>query len=104
MLFTPLFPPHSSVGAAYDRHQLFDLTPLVRLVARGDRVLNAVTHMVAQDFFFQATQSSTHRSDLRYDVDAVPILLYHPAEASNLTFNALQAFGGGCLDVFPHVP
>src|SRR4029077_3447049 len=62
MLFTPLPTPHSSVRAAYDRHQLFDLTPLVGLVARSNRMLDAMAHVIAEDFLFQPAQRALLRS------------------------------------------
>src|SRR3954469_13581903 len=45
--------PRSALRPPDDVHQLFDLPALLGLVARRDRMLDAVPHVIAQDFLFQ---------------------------------------------------
>src|SRR5204862_432000 len=56
---------------------LRDLLALIGLVAAGDRVLDAMRHVIPQHFLLHAAQRGPHRRDLRDYVDAVAILLDH---------------------------
>ena len=47
--------------------------------------------MVAKNFLFETPQSSTHRRDLRYDVDAISVLLDHSGESSDLPLDSDEA-------------
>src|ERR1043166_9928895 len=92
---SPLRPPHHV-------HQLGDLAPLIGLVARGDRVLDAMGDVVAQDFLLGAAQRRAYRRDLRDDVDAVAVVFDHAGEPPHLPLDALQALEARRLDVLAH--
>src|SRR5882757_6051351 len=94
----------SSVGAADHVHQFRDLAALVGLVARRDRVLDAMGDMVAQDFLLDPAQRRPRRRDLRDDVDAVAVVLHHAGEAANLALYPVQPFQDGSLDLLAHAP
>lgn len=85
-------------------HQFRDLPALIGPVAAVDRVFHAVRHVILKDFFFDATQCGAHRRDLSDDINAVAIVIDHLREPANLTFDAVQAFLTGCLDVLSHDP
>ena len=61
-------------------------------------MLDTVRCMVLQQSFFGAAQGRPNRGYLRDDVDAVSILVDHPHQAANLTFNPAQPFTA-CLSV-----
>ena len=93
--------PSTSISSAI-------LLPLVGLVAGGDRVLDAMGDVVAQDLLLDAAQRGAHRGDLRHDVDAVAVLLDHAGEAAHLAFDAAQPlqarrswFRSACLTIYP---
>src|SRR5712671_4716967 len=94
----------SSIGAAYHIHQFRDLAALVGLVARGNRVLDAMGDMVAQDFLLDPAQRRPRRPDLGDDVDAVAVVLDHTGEAADLARYPVQPFQDGSLDLRAHVP
>src|SRR3974390_1872500 len=89
-------------GAAHDVHQLFDLAPLIGLVAGGGSVPHAVRDGIAQHFFLETPQRRAHRRDLGDDVDAVAIVLDHARNAAHLALDAVQPFRARLLDVIPH--
>jgi hypothetical protein len=90
------------VGPADYGHQFRDLFPLIGLVAAGDRVFDAMRHVILQNLFFDAPQRGPHRRDLGDDVDAVAVLLNHFGQAADLALDPAEAFLTGCLDVFSH--
>jgi hypothetical protein len=90
------------VGAADHGHQFGDLFPLIGLVAAGDRVFDAMRHVILQNLFFDAPQRRPHGGNLRHDVDAITILLDHFGQAADLALDPAEAFLTGCLDVFSH--
>lgn len=94
----------SSFGPTYDSHQFRDLLPLVCLVAACDRVLDAMRDMVLEYFFLDPAQRGTNGGDLRYDIDAIAILLDHFGEAAHLALDPTEALLAGSLDVFTHGP
>src|ERR1700704_3058818 len=65
-------------------------------------MLDAMRHVVAQDFLFHAPERSAHRRNLRDDVDAIAILVDHLREAADLAFDPAQALLQRCLAVFSH--
>src|SRR5215475_9815637 len=91
-----------ALGAAHDRHQLFDLSALIGLVAGDDRPFDAMGDVVAQDFLLHAPKRGAHRRNLRHDVDAVAVLVDHAGDAAHLALDPAQALGAGRLDVFAH--
>ncbi|MEA2873847.1 MAG: hypothetical protein QOH67_3823 [Hyphomicrobiales bacterium] len=78
------------MGARKDIDQFADLAALVGLISRGDRVLDAMRDMVAQDLLLDPAQRGPHGGNLRHDVDAVTVLLDHPGEAARLPLDALE--------------
>jgi hypothetical protein len=65
------------LGTAYHFHEFSDLSPLLGSIARDDRILDATSDMVAQDFFLHASKRCPDRGNLRDDVDAIAILFDH---------------------------
>src|ERR1700709_1192318 len=88
-----------SVGAAYHARQFLHFPALGGLVARRDRVLDAMSDVVAQDFLLDAAQRRPRGRDLRDDVDAVTVVLDHAGEAANLALRPVQPFKDGSLDL-----
>ena len=93
----------SAIRPADGVHQFRDLTALVGFVARGNGVLDAMGDVVAQDFFFGATQCRAHGGDLRDDVDAVAVLFDHARETAHLAFDPVEPLEAGFLDIVAHV-
>lgn len=79
-----------TLGAGYHGHQFGNLTPLFGAIARDNRILNAVSDMVAQDFFLRASQGCPYRGNLRDDVDAIPIFFDHPGKTANLACDPVE--------------
>ena len=73
-----------------DVDQFADLAALVGLIAGGDRVLDAMRDVIAQDLLLDAAQRGAHRGNLRHDVDAVSVLFDHPGESARLPLDALE--------------
>ena len=65
---------------------------MVGAIARGDRALDAMGDVVAQDLLADAAQRGAHRRNLRDDVDAIAVLLDHAHETAHLAFDPLQPF------------
>src|ERR1700704_1708399 len=81
----------SAVRAADDVHQLGDLAALIRFVAGRDRVLDAVSHVVAEDFLLEPAQGRPHRRDLRHDVDAIAVFFHHARQSAHLALDPATA-------------
>jgi hypothetical protein len=80
----------SAVRPPNDVHELFDLLPLLGLVARSDGVLNAMGDVIAQDLLFEPPEGGANGGNLRHDIDAVAILLDHARDATHLAFDPIQ--------------
>jgi P-type Cu+ transporter len=91
-----------SVGAADHVHEFRDLAALIGLVARRDRVLDAMGDMVAQDFLLDPAKCRLGRRDLGHHVDAIAVVLDHSGETADLAFNSFQPFQAGGLDFGAH--
>src|ERR1700722_15382238 len=87
----------SSVASRNDLHQLGDLAPLLGLIARRDRLFDAMGGVIGEDFLFGAAQRRAHRRKLRDDVDAIAVVLDHAREPTNLALDPLQPFQHRCL-------
>jgi hypothetical protein len=96
------FQSNLPVRSTYHRHQFRYLFPLIGLVTAGDRVFDAMRHVVPQHFLLDAPQRGAHGRDLRDDIDAVAILVNHFGQTADLAFDTAEAFLAGCLDVFSH--
>src|ERR1700682_4028649 len=90
------------IGPADHGHQFRDLFPLIGLVAAGDRMFDAMRHVIPQHLFLDAPQRGAYRGNLRHDVDAVAVLVDHFRQAANLALDPAQALLTGSLDVFSH--
>jgi hypothetical protein len=90
------------VGAADHGHQFGDLFTLIGLVAAGDRMLDAMRHVILQHFLLDPPQRRPHRRDLGDDVDAVAVLVNHFGQAADLALDPAETLLTGCLDVFSH--
>src|SRR5258708_17529561 len=97
-----IWPDRLALGAAHDVHQLFDLSPLIGLVAGGDGMLDAMGDVIAQDLLLDAPKRGPHRRNLRDDVDAIAILIDHARDAAHLALDPVHALGAGRLDVLAH--
>ena len=106
MLFERRRPGHfrrsSALRALKDAHEFRDLPALLGAIASGDRVLDAMGDVVAQEFFLHAAKSSTGCGNLRNDVDAISILLNHPSEAADLAFDPVEPLETRLLVVLAH--
>jgi len=65
-------------------------------------MLDTVTDMIPENFLLHASQRRTYRGNLRYDIDAVTVLVDHSGKSAHLPFNSGQAFLGCFLDVVTH--
>lgn len=88
-----------AIGAAEHIHDLGELYALILLVAAGDRMLDAVGHVVTKNLFLGTAQRRPDRRNLGDDIDAVAVVLDHPSEPADLAFDALEPFrdGGFCF-------
>jgi hypothetical protein len=78
------------LGTAYYFHEFSDLSPLVGSIARDNRILDATSDMVAQDFFLGASKRRPDRRNLRDDVDAIAIFFDHPNKTADLTLDSIK--------------
>ena len=92
----------SAFRALKDAHEFRDFPALLGAIAGGDRVLDAMGDVVAQEFFFHAAKSSADCGNLRNDVDAISILLNHPGEAADLAFDPVEPLETRILAVLAH--
>ena len=79
------------MGSRKHVDQFADLAALIGLIAGGDRVLDAMRNVVAQNLLLDPAERGAHRGNLRDDVDAVAVLLDHPRETARLPLDALEA-------------
>ena len=86
---TPTDASRSAAGSRHYVHQLGDLGALLRLVAAGDSVLDAMRDVVAQDLLLNLPESGAHGGNLRDDVDAIAILLDHARKAADLPLDSV---------------
>jgi len=82
----------SAGSAAQYIHELGNLAALLGPVTARDGMLNAICHMVGEDFLLHRAQSGSHCRNLRNDVDAIAVCLDHAGETTDLALDALQAF------------
>jgi hypothetical protein len=92
------------IRSAEDVHQFGDLPTLIGFVAAVNRVFNAMSQVIPENFFLDATQRCPDRGDLGDDVDAVPILIDHFRKTAYLALDAVQPFLARNLDVASHAP
>ena len=92
----------SAFRALKDAHEFRDFPALLGAIAGSDRVLDAMGDMVAQEFFLHAAKGSADGGNLRDDVDAIMILLDHPAKAADLALDPGEPLETGLLDVLAH--
>ena len=78
------------MGSRKDVDQFADLAALVGLIAGGDRVLDAMRDMIAQDLLLDPAQRGAHGGNLGHDIDAVAVVLHHAGKTARLAFNALE--------------
>jgi len=67
----------STIDAAQDVDKLSDFLSLIRLVARCDGVLDAVTDVIAKNFLFDTAKGCTDGTNLGYNVDTITVLIDH---------------------------
>src|SRR5579862_2877211 len=82
----------SSIAAREHVNQFADLAPLLALIARSNRVLDAMRHMIGQNFFLGLAQGGPCRRELRDDVDAVAVILDHARQTAHLPLDPSEAF------------
>lgn len=91
-----------ALDARYDFHQFGNLSSLFGSIARNDRILDAMSDMVAQNLFLHASKRRACRRNLRNDIDAIPIFLDHPGKTADLAFNPIEPLKTGLLEVLVH--
>jgi hypothetical protein len=72
-------------------HQLADEVAAVMAVSKG--LLDAAAHVVLDDLEPDATEGAGYGGDLAEDLDAIPVLGDHAAEAADLALDAVEALG-----------
>jgi hypothetical protein len=82
----PLLP----VAAGKHLDQFADLAALLALIARRDRMLDAVGDVIGEDLVFGAAQRGAHRRELGDDIDAIAIVLDHAREPAHLAFDPFE--------------
>ena len=55
-------------------------------------MLDAMGHVIAEDFLFDATQRRANRGNLRDDIDAIAVLVDHAGETADLAFYSAETF------------
>ena len=65
-------------------------------------MLHAVGDVIAQDFFFDLSQSGANCRNLRHHVDAIAVFLNHARKPADLTFDPVEAFCASRLDLVSH--
>jgi hypothetical protein len=75
------------------RDQFLDLVPLIGHVAGGERGGDTMRYVITKDLLLDFVQSRPDRMNLRQDVDTIAIVLDHPKQTANLTFDTPEAFG-----------
>jgi hypothetical protein len=89
-------PASSRVHDKLTRHpsQCFDefrdLSVLFAFVPRNDRMLDAMSDVILDDLVFDACERGTNSRNLNQYVDAVAIVIDHPRDAADLTFDTVQ--------------
>ena len=84
-----------TVGSTKNVHDLGDLLALVVFVAASDRVLDAMSDVIAQDLLLGAAERSPYRGYLGHYVDAVAVFFDHAGNAPDLAFDATEPFQHG---------
>lgn len=79
-----------SFGSAEHVDDLGYFLSLIGFVPTRNGVLDAVSHMIAQDFFLGTPESCPDSRNLSHKINAVAILLDHARETSDLTFNTAE--------------
>jgi hypothetical protein len=64
-------------------------------IAGIDRVLDAMSDVIAQNFLFDPAQSRPNGSDLRYDINTIAVFLDHAGKATDLTLDAVKPLEAG---------
>lgn len=82
--------------------KLGDFLALILRVARGDRVFDAMTDMIAQDLVLHFFERGFHRLDLVEHVDAITVIGDHPRNAANLSLDAAEPHRRRLLDFVSH--
>src|SRR5437868_12508720 len=62
-------------------------------IAGADRLLHASVQVMLQKFSSERIERRLHGSNLRQDVDAIPIFVKHIADAAHLALDAVQPAG-----------
>jgi hypothetical protein len=65
-------------------------------------MLDAMAHVIPEDFLFDSPQSRAHSGDLRNDIDAVSVFINHSRQTPHLAFDSVETFFAGRLDVTSH--
>lgn len=92
---------------AQDIKQLVQLFPALLVIGGFQRGCDAVLDVTAKNLFLDLAKGRLDGAQLHEDVDAMPVLFNHPANAIDLAANAREAFllvalPGGLLQVRFH--
>ena len=61
-----------------------------------------MAHVISQNLFLETPESRPDCSNLRHDVDAIAVVLYHPGQATHLALDPVETFHAGSLAIFSH--
>ena len=84
--------PASSIAAREYVDQFGDLAPLLTLITRSNRVLDAMRHVIGENFFLGLPQRRPRCRELGDDIDAVAVILDHARQAAHLPLDPFEAF------------
>ncbi len=83
-------------------HELRDFAPLIRCVARHDRMLDAMLDMVLKNRVSDLLERGLYCLDLVDDIDAIAVVRNHARDAANLALDAAQPHDSRLLDRVSH--
>jgi hypothetical protein len=81
--------------ADQDLEELVDLLASGAGIAAGDSVLDAMGDVIAQQHVLDSSQGGSHGMQLPQNLEAIAILLDHPADPANLALDPAEAPGTG---------
>ena len=81
-----------TISAPQNVHDFGNLLALFMLVAAGNGVFDAMTHMITHDFLFGAAEGRPYGGNLGDNVNAVAVFLDHAHDAADLALDAAQSF------------
>jgi hypothetical protein len=75
------------------RDQFFNLVPLISHIAGGECGGDTMRHVIAENLLLDFMQGGADSMNLRQYIHAIAIVVDHPKQTANLTFDAPEAPG-----------